>query len=105
MRLVCTPPVAAGCGLAALAAVEVEDAATAEARVNEMLHDSTVGMILLEERLYDALSEALRARLARHPVPLVVPFPSPSWVPRREAAELYIVELLRRAIGYRVKMT
>jgi hypothetical protein len=33
-----------------------------------------------------------------------VPFPGPAWGPPREGAEAYIAELLRRAIGYRVRL-
>jgi hypothetical protein len=34
---------------------------------------------------------------------MVVPFPGPTWVVRPPAEE-YIVELLRQAIGYRVRI-
>jgi hypothetical protein len=33
-----------------------------------------------------------------------VPFPGPAWEARGEAAEAYIVELLRQVIGYRVRL-
>jgi hypothetical protein len=34
---------------------------------------------------------------------MVVPFPSPSWTAPAEGPEAYIAELLRQAIGYRVR--
>jgi hypothetical protein len=35
---------------------------------------------------------------------MLVPFPGPAWSERAEAAEAYIVELLRQVIGYRVRL-
>ncbi len=60
--------------------------------------------MLIEEEFYDRLPEELRRQLGREPLPLVVPFPEPAWVGRPEAAEAYIVDLLRQVIGYRVRL-
>ena len=105
VRLIATGPVAAGLGLAGLPVVEVTDAATGAVRLAEWLDQPEVGVILVEERVHAGLPEELRTRMAQQAIPLVVPFPGPVWVARREAAEAYVVELLRRAIGYRVKLT
>jgi hypothetical protein len=35
---------------------------------------------------------------------MVIPFPAAAWVPGREAAEAYLIEILRQAIGYRVRL-
>jgi hypothetical protein len=35
---------------------------------------------------------------------MIVPFPPPSWAAPEEEAEAYLVEILRRAIGYRVRL-
>jgi hypothetical protein len=42
------------------------------------------------------------ARLDRQALPVVAPVPGPSWDARRDA-EAYIMEVLRQAIGYRVR--
>jgi hypothetical protein len=34
---------------------------------------------------------------------MVVPFPAPSWTERRDP-DAYVLELLRQAIGYRVRL-
>ena len=65
----------------------------------------TLGVVLVEDRLYDALPDEVRRELARRPLPMVVPFPGPSWerhAPRGRDA--FIAELLRQAIGYRVRL-
>jgi hypothetical protein len=35
---------------------------------------------------------------------MVVPFPGPTWVAPPEGPEAFIAELLRQAIGYRVRL-
>lgn len=104
VHVLARPAVAAGFGLAGLHADEVPGAALGIARLRELMRDPAAGVVLLEDSLYDALPEDLRAELGRRPLPMVVPFPGPQWEERRTAAEAYIVELLRQVIGYRVRL-
>ena len=104
VRLMSAPAVGAGFALAGLAPIEVDDASHGAARLREVLADPAVGVVLLEDRLYDTLPDELRRDLGRRPLPLVVPYPGPAWLAREEAAEAYIVELLRQVIGYRVRL-
>ena len=104
VQVLCRPEVGAGFGLAGLRPMEPVDAADAIARLRELLRDSTVGVVLVEDSLYDGLPEDLRLELNRRPLPMVVPFPGPHWEGRREGAEDYIIELLRQVIGYRVRL-
>lgn len=62
-----------------------------------------VGVVLVEESLYDGLSEETRRSFEHRALPLVVPFPGP---PHGEVlgAEARLLELLHRAIGYRVRL-
>jgi vacuolar-type H+-ATPase subunit F/Vma7 len=85
----------------------VLEAGTADegvASLRDLLAQPDVGVVLVEESFHDRLPEDVRRRLARNPLPIVVPFPGPAWEERPEAAESYIVELLRRVIGYRVRL-
>jgi vacuolar-type H+-ATPase subunit F/Vma7 len=106
VRVVARPAVAAGFGLAGLAALEVDATGTAspDARLVQLVADPAAGVLLVEQALWDALPEATRSGAAARPLPLVVPFPSPSWAPPEEAALGYVAELLRQAIGYRVRL-
>lgn len=104
VRVLCRPEVAAGFAVAGLAPLESPTAPEGAARLRELLEDSTVGVVLIEEGFYDQLPEDLRHRLGRRPLPMVVPFPGPVWQDRAEGPEAYIVELLRQVIGYRVKL-
>jgi vacuolar-type H+-ATPase subunit F/Vma7 len=104
VHVVCGPAVAAGFRLAGLETSSVSTAEEGEQSVRALMDRAETGVILLEERLHRALSPDTRRRLARRPLPIVVPFPGPLWEPRPEGPDSYIIELLRQAIGYRVRL-
>lgn len=104
VHVLARPEVAAGFALAGLHVDETPDVAHGMAQLRELLRDPTAGVVLVEDALYDALPDDLRAELGRRPLPMVVPFPGPQWEEPRTAAESYIVELLRQVIGYRVRL-
>lgn len=104
VRVLSRPEIGTGFALAGLHPVEATTVAEADARLRELRAAPDVGVVLIEEDFYDRLPEELRRQLGREPLPLVVPFPEPAWVGRPEAAEAYIVDLLRQVIGYRVRL-
>jgi vacuolar-type H+-ATPase subunit F/Vma7 len=104
VRVVCPPDVATGFALAGLRPVESDPLARGAEQVAGLLADDTVGVVLVDERVYEALPDAVQRRIRRRPLPMVVPFPAPAWTERPLAAEEYIVELLRQVIGYRVRL-
>lgn len=100
----CRPEVAAGFRLAGVPTVEVEGRHEVAVVLEQLVGRPDLGVILIEEEMYQRLPADRRRRLGKQPLPLIVPFPGPAWVERPTAAEQYIVELLRQAIGYRVKL-
>jgi vacuolar-type H+-ATPase subunit F/Vma7 len=104
LRVLCRPEVAAGFALAGVTPIEVGTPEAGAAAVRDLLSRSDAGVALVEEAIYDALPDELRRQVGRRPLPLLVPFPGPTWTARGEAAEAYIVELLRQVIGYRVRL-
>ena len=104
VRVLCRPEVAAGFDLAGVQALEAQTAEDGVARLRELLARPEVGVVLVEEAFHDRLPDDVRRQLGRKALPMVVPFPSPAWEERPEAAESYIVELLRQVIGYRVRL-
>ena len=104
VRVLCRPETAPGFRLASLKP-RVIDAGTAEvqaARTEVQAPDA--GVVLMDERIFERLPAEDRRRLGRRPLPIVVPFPAPQWRTREQAAEAYILELLRQVIGYRVRL-
>ncbi len=91
--VVCRPEVAAGFRLAGLPVREASTTERAEAEI-DALRGGTAGLVLVEDVLY-------RDRPVQDGM-LAVPFPGPSWEAGRPDER--IVEILRRAIGYRVRL-
>ena len=101
VRVLCRPEIAPGFELAGLE-VDRADETTAAETLRRLASDAKVGVVLIEERLRRALSDEIVQRLDRQASPVLVPFPSPAWE-GRGVAEEYALEILRQAIGYRVR--
>lgn len=97
-------PSAAGFALAGLQPVEAEDGEEATRRMSTLLADARLGIVLIESDLYEALDDEVRRRISSRVLPLVIPFPGPAWAEGLAASDAYVVELLRRAIGYQVRL-
>jgi vacuolar-type H+-ATPase subunit F/Vma7 len=102
VQVVSRPLLAAGFELAGLAVDRVEDARAAANAIARWTSDQNVGIVLIEEALYRDLPRELQARLDRQAPPVVAAVPGPVWDTRRDA-EASILEILRQAIGYRVR--
>lgn len=103
--VLCSPAVAAGFRLAGLTPIEAPDPADGARRFRECLGARQLGVLLIEDRIYNRLSETDRRSHARRALPMIVPFPGPAWAPHEAGPEALIAELLRQAIGYRVRLT
>ncbi len=101
VRAVCRPALAAGFALAGVTALPCTSPEEAEARIRELAADGGVGLILLEE---DLIPEDAVARAGRGALPMIVPLPAPSGSRLPGGAAAYVAEILRRAIGYRVRL-
>lgn len=66
-------------------------------------HREGTGVVLIDDALHRDLPDDIVRQLNRRPLPVLVPIPAPDWH-ERSAPDEYIVEMLRRAIGYRVKI-
>jgi vacuolar-type H+-ATPase subunit F/Vma7 len=103
LRVLCRPALRAGFALAGVPCLPASDAAQAASLLSGLAGQPEVGVVLVEQVLFDALPVETHRALERRALPVVIPFPGP----RREeapAAEAQLVELLRRAIGYRVRL-
>lgn len=102
VRVVCRPLLLPGFHLSGLEPVSAADAGQAQDALRRLGSDPTTAMILVDEGLYRALGAEVRHRLERQERPLVAPFPLPLWR-AGAAAEEAVLEILRQAIGYRVR--
>jgi V/A-type H+-transporting ATPase subunit F len=104
IAVLASPATAAGWRLAGLDAIEAEAGDAGTAALDALLDATDLGVVLVEQPLYDGLAAEARAALARRPLPMVVPYPAPSPQPGGGGADAVIAELLRQAIGYRVRL-
>lgn len=104
VRVVCGPEAAGGFVLAGLVTVDAATAEDARRSLERLAADPGIGIVLIERRLYDGLGEEARRALGGRPLPLVVPFPGPGPSEGEDVAERYIVDMLRQAIGYSVRL-
>jgi vacuolar-type H+-ATPase subunit F/Vma7 len=105
VAVVCTPAAASGFRLAGLTpfAGAPEEAAQHVARCLAAPAGQRPAVLLIEETLLAALPPSLGRRLARDPALLAVPFPAPR-TGEATAPDAFLLEILRQAIGYRVRL-
>jgi len=92
-----------GFTLAGVRVVEATSGEEAAREIEQAAGQSDAAVVIIEEPLYDEIPEEVRRGLARSSLPVVIPVPGPDWTTESNAHE-YIVEILRRAIGYRVRL-
>ena len=102
VRVVCRAEIAFGFELAGLAVDRAGDGAQAGVVLKRLGADGEIGVVLVEERLYRAVPTEVLQRINRQVLPIITPFPSPGW-DAQGLAEEYVLEILRQAIGYRVR--
>jgi vacuolar-type H+-ATPase subunit F/Vma7 len=100
---VCRPALGRGFRLAGVPVIEATDADAAAVACAER-RAPDVGLVLIEQELLDAMKLEDRRQLSRAPLPILVPFPGSAWQTDRSRAEAYVAEILRQAIGYRVRL-
>ena len=101
--VISSPGLSAGFALDGVPVFEATDGADAARQIDQWPDAMNVGVILIDEPLYEDLPEEVKRDLRRSPLPVVIPVPGPDWATETTAHE-YIVEILRRAIGYRVRL-
>lgn len=94
-----------GFRLAGVEAVAARDAEEAERLLRECLAEGRASLILVKQSFLEGFSEITRRRVERLSVPLVIPIPLPDAWSREEPAQDYVLSLIRRAIGYQMKIT
>jgi vacuolar-type H+-ATPase subunit F/Vma7 len=104
VRVIASPGFATGFRLAGFAVDEVSNPREVFDRFVAALAQADLGILLVEQRLLDMLPTPVRRDAERRPVPVIVPIPSPAWAGQKNDAENFILELLRRTIGYRVRL-
>lgn len=101
--VIASPGLSAGFALAGVPVFEASSGVDAAQRIDTLADSQNVGVIIIDEPLYRDIPDDTRRVLEGAALPVVIPVPGPDWTTESSAHE-YIVEILRRAIGYRVRL-
>jgi vacuolar-type H+-ATPase subunit F/Vma7 len=104
VRTLASQASAPGFRLAGLAVDEVREPREMESRLALAATQADLVILLVEQALLDAVPPLALRAFERRAVPILVPIPKPRFGPQEGEGESYILELLRRAIGYRVRL-
>lgn len=89
-----------------LAGAPVEEIAPGEEaeRFKALVADESLGVLAVEQDLLERVPEALLERIEREGIPVLLPFAFPKSWKETGRGEEYVATLMRRAIGYHVKI-
>ena len=89
-----------------LAGVPVEEMAEADAseRIAALLEEPGLGILAIDDDLLRHVPEAVLEPAGRSGVPVVLPFTLPRRWEEGGGGEAYVAALIRRAIGYHIKI-
>ncbi len=97
-------PLITGFALAGIPVIETESREEAVARLAEVLQHEDLGIVVAEPAVVQALPEFIRRKLARQSTPILLSLNTPDWSAEPEGRSSEILDLLQRAIGYRVRL-
>ncbi len=103
LAVITTPQSSAGFVLAGVSVFPETDGTSAARRIELLMSEPEAGVVMIEEALYRELPDDLKRVISHQAIPVVIPIPGPSWGAESTAHD-YIVNILRRAIGYRVRL-
>lgn len=101
--VIASPGLSTGFSLVGVPVIEAADGPAAARQVERLADEESAAVIIMEDSLYESLPDELLRRLRRSPVPVVISVPGPDWATGSSAHD-YIVGILQRAIGYRVRL-
>ena len=102
--VITTPDLAPGFQLAGVKTFAVEDTKTAQAILRELLEQEEASLIAVRQDFLLAADARLRRRIETSYRPVVMAIPGGTPTAPEEGRRRYIAELIRRAIGYHVRL-
>jgi vacuolar-type H+-ATPase subunit F/Vma7 len=103
INVVCQPGIALGFALAGVPTTVADSREGAQRVIAELAARPDAGVLLVQEDLL-AERNAESAGTDHDSLPMIVPFPGPTHLDATDRAEAYVAEILRQAIGYRVRI-
>jgi vacuolar-type H+-ATPase subunit F/Vma7 len=72
--------------------------------LEDCIKNDEYGLVAVEEAFLSNLNEWTRKKLDKAGKPIIVPISTPQKWARKEAADTYLARLVRKAIGYQIKI-
>ncbi len=95
---------ALGFRLAGVETLVADEVDKAETLLQEAINSGEVGLILINQNILNRFSDSFHRKLEKISLPLIIPVPiSKNWW-QEAPSEDYIFNLIRRAIGYHMKI-
>ena len=88
-------------GFAVIAATDKDDIS---GLVEEITKEGKYGIILIEERFLEKIRPPVFKRIKKRGIPIIMPITLPLTWEQREFKESPILRLIRRSIGYQIKL-
>ena len=105
MLLVITyPDMALGFRMAGADVIEIERGRESPGVLERVIEEGRYGLIAVEEELLDRIPEELERRIRKKGRPVLIPIRSPQGWSKEKAKEPYVAKILRRTIGYHIKI-
>ncbi|MBI5970435.1 MAG: hypothetical protein HY884_04710 [Deltaproteobacteria bacterium] len=89
---------------AGLPCVEVEDASNISSTLVAVGDEGKIGLVAVEEKLLEKATEAVMRRIKKKGLPIIIPINIPHKWGEVEYGESPVVKLIRKAIGYQIKI-
>ncbi len=98
------PEMALGFRMAGADVVEIEKGRESPQILEGVIEEDRYGLIALEEGLLERVPEDLEKRIRRKGRPVLIPIRSPEGWGGEAPGEPYIAKILRKTIGYHIKI-
>lgn len=72
--------------------------------INKVMEREDLGVVVIEDTILNSLSEPLIKKIGKTAMPVIVPISTPAKWKSEKVIESYIARLIRRAIGYQIKI-
>jgi vacuolar-type H+-ATPase subunit F/Vma7 len=105
VRVICRRETALGIALAGIAPIEATTGAEAAVALAALAHTpGKGGIVLIEAALHAELPAATLRQIRKDGAPILQPFPGPAPLAPGAVPEQELFDVLRRAVGYRMRL-
>ncbi|HBG47304.1 MAG TPA: hypothetical protein DDW94_10005 [Deltaproteobacteria bacterium] len=102
--VITAPGASAGFKCAGVDTLEVDETSDISGLLLGIQSGGRYGLVAMEETLMEKVPELVMKRLRKKGLPIIIPINLPRKWGEMEAAESPVVRLIRRAIGYQIKL-